>query len=119
MGKGDVLWDIGANIGVYSLYAGLNPGVRVVAFEPVANTYYVLNRSIALNHMQDRISALCIGISDRTGISRIFLRQAEAGSSGHALEAEVNARGGFTSVDSQACHRRSGGGFRASFPHPH
>ena len=27
-------WDVGANIGVFSLYAGLKPNARVLAFEP-------------------------------------------------------------------------------------
>lgn len=29
---GEVMWDIGANIGLYALYAALGPGIRVLAF---------------------------------------------------------------------------------------
>ena len=29
-------WDVGANTGIYSLYAGLREGTTVVAFEPAA-----------------------------------------------------------------------------------
>ena len=32
--KGSVLWDIGANIGLYSLYAAKSRQCRVIAFEP-------------------------------------------------------------------------------------
>src|SRR5215468_9399255 len=32
-------WDIGANIGVFSIYAGLRPDVEVSAFEPAAASY--------------------------------------------------------------------------------
>ena len=83
---GDVFWDIGANVGVYTLYAALQPGVRVVAFEPVAATYYVLNRSISLNRMQDRVSAYCAGLSDRTAMSPLYLLDQNAGSSGHSFK---------------------------------
>jgi hypothetical protein len=34
--KGAVLWDIGANIGAFSLYAALMPETLVLAFEPAA-----------------------------------------------------------------------------------
>lgn len=102
MGAEDVLWDVGANIGVYSLYAGLRPGLRVVAFEPVANSYFVLNRNIGLNDMHGRIDAYCLGVSDTKGTSRMYLRIPEAGSSGHALDASVNAQGDFKPSDSQA-----------------
>ena len=38
LGPDDVLWDIGANVGVYSLYAAIVTGCRVVA----AITFYTL-----------------------------------------------------------------------------
>ena len=41
-----VLWDIGADIGSYALYAAKR-GVRVLAFEPSAATLYALTRNIA------------------------------------------------------------------------
>src|SRR5689334_19678778 len=45
---GSVFWDIGANIGTFSLYAGLGHDISVVAFEPAAANYYVLSRNIQL-----------------------------------------------------------------------
>jgi FkbM family methyltransferase len=41
-----VFWDIGANIGIYSLYAALKPDVKVLAFEPSAFNYHILNRNM-------------------------------------------------------------------------
>lgn len=63
---GDVFWDVGANVGVFSLYAALRPGVRVVALEPSAFNYYVLMRNIELNFFSERISAYCVALSNAT-----------------------------------------------------
>ena len=52
---GSVLWDIGANVGVYSLYAALARDVRVVAFEPAAANFFLLTRNIALNGLNAKI----------------------------------------------------------------
>src|SRR3984893_14567348 len=43
---GKVLWDIGANVGVYSLYAAIQRSVSVLAFEPSAANFHVLSRNI-------------------------------------------------------------------------
>jgi len=61
-----ILYDVGANIGAYSLYAA-RKGARVIAFEPGADNYGLLNKNIALNHMDDRISAFNAEIHDKTG----------------------------------------------------
>src|SRR5215510_9943048 len=37
--RSDVFWDVGANVGVFSLYAARSRGVRVLAFEPSADNY--------------------------------------------------------------------------------
>ena len=46
--KTDIFWDIGANVGVYSLYAALR-GLSVLAFEPSPSNYYLLSRNIEIN----------------------------------------------------------------------
>src|SRR5205085_611263 len=50
-----VLWDVGANVGVFSLYAGLLRGASVVAFEPLAANFHVLSRNIQINGLEDRV----------------------------------------------------------------
>src|SRR5438128_1022857 len=44
-------WDIGANIGVFSIYAGLRAGIEVHAFEPAASSYGALCRNIEANQL--------------------------------------------------------------------
>lgn len=76
--KGEVFWDIGANVGVYSLYAALH-GARVTAFEPFAANYYLLNKNIELNDMGEQISALCIALSDESKLDAFYLQDTSLG----------------------------------------
>ena len=58
-----VLWDVGANVGIYSLYAALRPTIQVVAFEPVGINHSLLIRNIEINKMMN-IFPLCTALSD-------------------------------------------------------
>ena len=44
MQPGDILYDIGANIGTYSLYAA-SRNIEVYAFEPESTSYAILNKT--------------------------------------------------------------------------
>jgi FkbM family methyltransferase len=69
---GNTVFDIGANIGWYSLHLSKRiAGVRVFAFEPVPNTYRSLVRNIAINNGCD-IQPFNIGFSDRQGTIDFF-----------------------------------------------
>jgi hypothetical protein len=52
-----VFWDIGANVGVYSLYAAIKRQLRVSAFEPSSANYYALTRNCQLNGLTERFNA--------------------------------------------------------------
>ncbi len=60
----DVLYDVGANIGAYTLYAAAAKGARVLAFEPLPSNYYLLNRNIEENDLAHRVTAYCLAFSD-------------------------------------------------------
>ncbi len=62
---GDVLWDIGANVGLYSLYAAQR-GVTVLAFEPLPANLHALTTNIELNGFDRRIAAYGLAFSDTT-----------------------------------------------------
>lgn len=62
--KGEILWDIGANIGVYALYAAKN-NLSVIAFEPSFANYSLLNRNIIANQVSKNIFAYCLAFSDK------------------------------------------------------
>ena len=62
MAQKSVFWDIGANVGIYSLYAA-KKNLSVVAFEPSYANYYALNRNINLNKCDQRIKAFCTALA--------------------------------------------------------
>jgi FkbM family methyltransferase len=63
-----VFWDVGANVGVYSLYAAKRRDIRVMAFEPSAANYHILSKNIEINEMGSAISGLCIAFSDKSEV---------------------------------------------------
>jgi FkbM family methyltransferase len=79
MNAESVLWDIGANVGAYSLYAACRRGCRVIAFEPSAANFHVLTRNIELNSAHDRITAYCVALSGATGLGVLNMASSSMG----------------------------------------
>ena len=92
---GEHMWDVGANIGAYTLYASLMPGVAVTALEPVANTYAALVRNLSLNPPAKNAVALAVALSDRDTLAPFYLRNTEVGGAMHALGAPETYDGPF------------------------
>ena len=88
----DVLWDIGANAGAYSLYAALRD-LRVVAFEPSAGNYYLLNKNIEINKMDGRICALCVAFTNNTILDLFYMANTEIGCAMNNFGKAVDWRG--------------------------
>ena len=98
----DVFWDIGANVGVYTLYAALR-NIPVVSFEPSPANYYLLNRNIEINKMDDRISAFCIAFNEMTQLNSLYMLTTELGGAQSSFAEPVNWRGEhFTASFKQA-----------------
>jgi FkbM family methyltransferase len=83
MKAGEVLVDIGANVGMYALSAAAFFGVRVFAFEPESQNYAVLNRNIHDNRLDGSVAAFCVALSDETRFDRLFLSDFMPGGSCH------------------------------------
>ena len=87
---GDTLFDIGANIGLYTIYAALrHPGVRVIAFEPEYANLHLLRDNIIENSLQDRIEVYSIALSSFSGVSRLHLQDFTPGSALHTESKEI------------------------------
>ena len=65
------LWDIGANIGLYSVYAAKARNCKVFAFEPSIFNLESLARNIYLNCMQEKITIVPIALSDKIGFNKM------------------------------------------------
>lgn len=85
-----VLLDVGANIGLYSLYAATARRCRVFAFEPESQNYGLLNRNIQANGLDERITAFPCALSDQVGLERLYLSRFETGGSCHSFAEEVD-----------------------------
>jgi FkbM family methyltransferase len=74
-----VVLDLGANIGAFTVLAARVLGAqRVVALEPVGATYERLCENVTLNGLQDRVTALRLGLAGRGGTRTIQLGTASA-----------------------------------------
>ena len=65
------LWDIGANVGLYSVYDAKARNCNVFAFEPSIFNLELLARNIYLNSLQEKITIVPIALSDKIGFDKM------------------------------------------------
>lgn len=88
-----VFWDIGANIGIFSLYAAhKHPDATVLGFEPVSDNFTSLVRNVSVNP-GIRVFPFHLALSDGEKISDLFLSDLRIGNSGAQIEAPRNDKG--------------------------
>lgn len=79
----DIVLDIGANCGLFSLVASdANPECHIAAFEPLPQVHEILKRNIMGAGFGGRIRAECTAISNKNGIAEFLVK----GSTGSTLE---------------------------------
>jgi FkbM family methyltransferase len=97
MAPGQVVYDIGANIGAYSLIAArrVAPGGRVYACEPGYATFAHLCDNVVLNGYESTITPLSIALSGSTGMVPFAYQKLYPGHARHGgLEAGSLAEDG-------------------------
>jgi FkbM family methyltransferase len=82
---GEALVDVGANVGMYSIYAAAVRLARVFSFEPESQNYAELCRSIYFNEaVRKDMLAWCAAIGDQpVEVSRLLIRKLNTGDSFH------------------------------------
>jgi FkbM family methyltransferase len=70
-----VFWDVGANVGVYTLYAALRGDTSVVAFEPAAVNYFLLAANCQVNRFDRRVQCLAAGLGPDKAIGSLEVSQ--------------------------------------------
>jgi|SRR5829696_2170456 len=95
MKPGDTFYDIGANVGAYSLIAAkaFSGRVKVLAFEPAFLNFTQLCRNVALNQCQDSITPLSIALSDKTSLDSFNYHDLIPGGSLHTLGEAIDYKG--------------------------
>jgi FkbM family methyltransferase len=68
----DILVDIGASIGMYTIYAAAFSGCRVYAFEPESLNYAELNKNIHVNGVHQRAAAFCFALADEAEVDYLI-----------------------------------------------
>jgi FkbM family methyltransferase len=76
---GSVLWDIGANVGLYSCYAAKVRNCNVFAFEPSVFNLELLARNIFLNDLTGKVAIVPLPLSDALGFSTLNMTNTEWG----------------------------------------
>lgn len=84
---GDVVFDIGANVGAYALLVDElhNGACTVYAFEPAFANFAQLNKNIFLNRCNGRVIPIQIALSDSRGLNEFAYSSLTPGSALHGL----------------------------------
>ena len=77
--SGAIFWDIGANIGLYSLWAAIDRNIAVYSFEPVPSNLEMLERNILMNQLETLITIVPLPLTNTTGLQRLNLPSIEYG----------------------------------------
>ena len=87
MKPGQVFYDIGANIGVYTIFAArrVSPGGKVYAFEPHGPNFSRLSDNITINRLQDVVVPCSFALHNTDGYLKFRYRSLNAGTSNSQL----------------------------------
>ena len=77
--SGDCLWDIGANIGLYTCYAAKARGCRVFSFEPSVFNLELLARNIFHNGVMGQATIIPIPLSESLAFNTLNMGSTEWG----------------------------------------
>lgn len=101
--KGDVVFDIGANVGFYSLLAAelIGSGGKVFAFEPFEENFNYIKKHMEMNNYKN-IFSFGAAVSDKTGLA--FFKKEKSAAMGHLGDGDI--RVGVISLDEQIKNRK-------------
>lgn len=88
--ENDILLDVGANVGMYSIFAAVTRKAHIYAFEPESQNYALLNQNIYINNCHENVTAYCLAISDKICFSKLYLSQFDLGTSCHTFGEEID-----------------------------
>lgn len=86
---GDSLLDVGANVGLYSVYAAKR-GHAVWAIEPLCDNYFILQKNISINNLKG-VKAFCACLYDENKIDSLKIRNPGFGGAQNSFDENLGA----------------------------
>jgi FkbM family methyltransferase len=88
---GSTVIDIGANVGIYSLYAAWKGAKKIYAFEPLSKNLVLINRNFKINRLPQP-SLSNAAVTNKTGTAKLYLSDFDS----HGLLFDHNYKDKFT-----------------------
>ena len=83
-GEDDCFYDVGANVGSYSLFAAQR-GIRSFALEPELNNAQLLYENVFLNNLQDLCTPIPIALGSSTSLEPFYIKTISKGDALHSI----------------------------------
>jgi|TARA_B110000438_G_scaffold300706_1_gene353732 FkbM family methyltransferase len=84
--KNSVFFDVGANVGMYSIFSAKVSKVKVYSFEPESNNFQILMENIISNNLVGQVKAFPIAIGEKSDFTSLYLNDFIIGSSHHMID---------------------------------
>jgi FkbM family methyltransferase len=72
-----VIYDIGANVGMYSIYAAAVRDCEVMSFEPSFLNLELLFRNVQTNNLQDKITIVPLSLSNENQMEKFYMQEGD------------------------------------------
>jgi FkbM family methyltransferase len=90
--KNSTFFDIGANIGIFTMYAAAKK-IKTIAFEPDPLNFATLNQNIFDSHLGNYSLCYPLAIDKKKKISKFFFSNFKFGSSANSFERNIDEHG--------------------------
>lgn len=85
---GETFWDIGANIGLFTMYAAQRKDLTILAFEPNGLNFGIIIEHMVLNKLDGYAQCFCVAFAQKTEIGHLVCGDSEVGQAGNNLVEE-------------------------------
>ncbi len=90
--KNMTFFDVGSNIGIYSIFAAALTATEVFSFEPVSNNYSSLFKNVNANNFK-HLHIFNIALSNKSDLTDLYIPDLRNGNSGAQVGVSVNEDG--------------------------
>ena len=75
--RNSVIYDIGSNVGMYSIYAAAIRDCKVISFEPSFLNLELLFRNVQTNNLHDKITVVPLSLSNENQIENFYMQEGD------------------------------------------